>query len=219
MSPTLEDYTLIQRVGITGPWDEIVGRVKKDGMTVASVEDIVERRIATDRQACKEGAWTAENFNYLPNGKILIAKRADNPLIPDAREARLAHETHREHYLREEDASRLQKIAQEDLGKEPEARRVFILHNNDSHVVTLLGLPHDELFRFLVRDKIRAYRDLLKKQGARGMRIQVLDKTYVAKQKAPFGKAMWFDDILSGFVGNTDLTHYQPGRIYGSKPA
>jgi len=215
----LEDYALVQRVGITGPWDEVVARVEKDGHCVSSVEDIVERRIATDRQACKEGAWTSENFNYLPNGKILIAKRADNPLLTNARTARLAHETHREYYLKDEDSERLRDTAQDDLGREPEERRVFIMSNNDSHVVTLLGLPHDDLFRFLVRDKIRAYRDLLKKQGARGMRIQVLDKAYVAKQKAPFGKALWFDDILSGFVGNTDLTHYQPGRVYGSKTA
>lgn len=212
------EFSLFERVGVTGPWDECVAALAKEKLIVSSVEEIIQRRVDTDRAACQEGAWTAENFNYMTNGTILVAGRDSNPLIAEPREARLAHERHREYYLSDEASENLQAMAEEDMAKEPEVRRVFILPKSQSFVVTLLGLPHDEFLRFLAKTALRHYRDLLKKQGAMGMRIQVLDPYYVRKQKAPFAKALWFDDVRSGFVGNTDLTHYHPGRIYGTKP-
>ncbi len=201
--------------GVTGPWDNCITKLEKDGLIPARVQDIIKKRVATDRKACVEGSWTAENFNYLPGGRVLIAAREHNPLIPNSRDARMAHERHREYVLTKEITEGLVQMSEEDRDKEPEQRRVFRLTKNESYAVTISGLTADDFMRFLARDDLESYRDLLKTQGLKAMRIQMLDMTYRLKQREPFAKAMWFDDLTSGLVGNTDLTHYHPGRLYG----
>ena len=146
---------------------------------------------------------------------MLIATRAHNPLIANPREARMAHERHHEYFLPQEIADKLVEISEEDRDKEPEERRVFRLTKNESYAVTISGLAGDDFMRFLGREDLGPYRDLLKAQGLKAMRVQMLDMAYRLKQREPFAKAMWFDDLASGLVGNTDLTHYNPGRLYG----
>ena len=201
--------------GVTGPWDSCIVKLTKDNLIPASVQDIIRKRVQTDRKACVEGSWTAENFNYLPGGRVLIASRQHNPLIPEAKEARLAHEHQREYYLPKEKAEELLQLSEEDRDKEPEERRVFRLTKNESYAVTIAGLATDDFMRFLGKEDMESYRDLLKTQGLKAMRVQMLEMAYRLKQREPFAKAMWFDDLASGLVGNTDLTHYHPGRLYG----
>ncbi len=201
--------------GVTGAWDDCLRKLANDELIPATVQDIIHKRVDTNRKDCAEGSWTAENFNYLPGGKILIADRDHNPLIPCAHDARLAHEKHREYSLAKETAEELIEISEEDRDKEPEEKRVFRLTRGEGYIITISSLATDNLMRFLGKEDLDAYRDLLKNQGMRAMRIQVLDTSYRLKQRDPFAKAMWFDDLSSGLVGNTDLTHYNPGRLYG----
>jgi hypothetical protein len=207
--PNLEDR------GVTGPWDDCLRKLGADGLIPASVEDIINKRILSDRKSCADGSWTAENFNYLPGGKILVANRDHNPLIPNAHEARMAHERQREYSLDKETAEKLVELSEEDREKEPEERRVYRLVKGESYAVTIGGMIDDSLMRFLAKDSVQGYCALLRAQGLRAMRIQVLDTSYRLKQRDPFAKALWFDDLISGLVGNTDLTHYNPGRLYG----
>ena len=66
---------------LEGNWAKCVSDCKIKSLEVATAREIAELRIrhGKDSVYCTKGSWVAENFNYLPDGRILVASRDFNP--------------------------------------------------------------------------------------------------------------------------------------------
>lgn len=171
--------------------DELAER----GLEPATVRDIAYARIRSkpDAEINTNGSWSAESFNYLPSGKILIVSREYNILLKESDVAVKNHQEKSEYYLDSAYVEKLESIASEDEYKKPEEKRVLTLREKGIFTIQISEFSKNELAIFLFKDIVEEYARFLAKMGFEKSAV------LIAKPKdRPFAKNLWFSRLSGG---------------------
>lgn len=194
---------------LEGNWAKCVAGCKSKSLEVATARQIAELRMkhGKDSVYCVKGSWAAENFNYLLDGRILVASADYNPHFEYAEEATKAHKAGNEFYLDDKVVAGLlegvkqgkvlllkrkdvpDKISVDSFGKEP--LTVFIGWNQD-------------------------YGEFLDSCGIKNIKLYVAEEKYAKKQKQAFSRALWAGSLDSALYGDiNNLLFGNLGRAFG----
>jgi len=183
------------------PFDEAKAAIEAptpDGRkgSIATVQHVAEARISEhhDPRARNLGSAVAENLIYCPDGKIYITSKDYSPILKHASEATEAHRQGNEFYISKNELEEIVKVANEDIGKKAEERRVYILKKTDGYGIPVKDFAKDELVRFLFKDTAEKYAYFLQTES-------IVKKVYVSlpspleKPNKPFAWALWFHGL------------------------
>lgn len=219
-----------------GPFDRGITALRNDGFALSSARDIAEEKLLdhhhhpliTDFQIL-----VAENFNYFPNGDILIASRAYNPLLKTgaAEKATDCHRNGNEFYLDEQVARDLFERA--ELDPEKALRSGVLALPRTAIKGDLLEIPttafkEEPVTYFLFRDVAKPYGRFLKDADVDKIPVFVVDENYAKKQERPFSRAFFLDPLwlkderndlyeAAGLTGDDDTLH-EALAVIGMRP-
>ena len=201
-----------------GAFDKCVDEFRAENLEMITAKQLAEARMlgGANHQVSTTWTWLAENFNYLPNGDILVASKAFNPLLQFTSAAKMATDCHRanpfrEYFLSDDVVESLQEGAKHK-GK------VLLLKRKD--VPT--GIPtnafgKEAVTSFLFGDEADNYGRFLKENGIKNVPLYVVDKAYAKEQGEAFSRALWANNLGddSALYGYSDLILYSNGRAFG----
>jgi hypothetical protein len=167
-----------------GNWAQCVAGCRAKNLEVATARQIAELRIKHGKDSiyCKNGGWVAENFNYLPNGDILVASRDYNPLLKYAEEATKAHIAGKEFYL-------YGGVIQGLYDEEKQGNVLLLKRKDVSDIIAVDAFGKEPLTAFLGWGK--DYGEFLKGCSIENVNLYICDEKYVKKQKQAFSRALW----------------------------
>ena len=195
---------------ISGNWAQCIAGCMAKSLEVATVGQIAELRIkhGKDSAYCTNGSWVAENFNYLLDGRILVASREYNPHFRYAEEATNAHIAGKEFYLDD-------KIV-EGLLEGVKQGSVLLLKRTDvANEISTDSFGKEPLTAFLGWNK--DYAQFLNSCGIKTVGLFVAGEVYAKKQKQAFSRALWACDLGYGYsaLGGDGSLNLSGGRVSG----
>jgi hypothetical protein len=201
-----------------GSFDKGIAALNKERLAIWTARDLAEARMlgSAKHQVSREWSWVGENFNYLPNGAILVASRDYNPILQNPEEATDCHRNDKEFYLDNKIAKELRERAEKDPEKALKTGVLLLPRNSVKSEIPSTAFKDEPLTYFLFRDTAKPYGQFLKENGIDSVPVYVVDADYAKKQKQAFGRALWvhyLDDwsLLDGY----DILHFNSGRVRG----
>ncbi|MFA5887563.1 MAG: hypothetical protein WC852_02540 [Candidatus Nanoarchaeia archaeon] len=189
---------------VEGNWASCILKLRKRNLEIATAGQIAELRIKHGRDSAyyQNGGWVAENFNYLPNGDILVASQDYNPHLKYAKEATKAHIASEEFYLDD-------KIVAELLEAEKKGSVLLLKRKDVSDKISVDSFGKEPLTAFLGWGK--DYGKFLNSCEIKEVSLYVADK-----QKQAFSRALWAYDLYSNSAlsGSSSLNG-NSGRAFG----
>lgn len=199
-----------------GAFDKCVDEFKAKGLEVITAKQLAEARMrgGANHAVSRSWTWLAENFNYLPNGDILVASKAFNPLLQYASFAKMATDCHRqipfmEFCLNDDVVGYLLEGAKQKGG-------VLQLRRKDIQKEVTKGISTDdfgkmELTAFLFGDKAEDYGKFLRKNEIKSVPLYVANK-----QSKAFSRALWaFNLYYSSALHGSSFLLNNLGRAFG----
>ncbi|MFH1064993.1 MAG: hypothetical protein V1734_00620, partial [Nanoarchaeota archaeon] len=205
--PLIIPVTDVEMFG--GNWAKCVAGCKSKSLEVATAREIAELRIKHGRDSvyCANGCWAAENFNYLLDGRILVASRDYNSHFKYADEATNAHKAGKEFYL---DGGVVQ-----GLFDGTHQGKVLLLERKDvPDKISVDAFGKEPLTAFLGWNQ--DYGEFLNSCGIKKIELYVAGEKYAKKQKQAFSRALWAGDLDGGSALGGDYGLYDfDGRVSG----
>ena len=204
------------------PFDKGVSALRKEGLELITARDLAYVRLLGGAKSpmSREWTWVAENFNYFPNGDILIASKKYSPLLRKGspEEATECRRQGKEFYLDKKIAKELCERAEVDPTLAIKSG-VLLLHRKAvKSEIPSTALKDAPLMYFLFKDTAKQYGQFLKENNIDSVPTYFVDADYAKKQKQPFGRALWVNNhILRSILdGDNDYLHLNNGgRVRG----
>ncbi|HLF54220.1 MAG TPA: hypothetical protein VI612_00680 [Candidatus Nanoarchaeia archaeon] len=187
-------------------FDKAVACLAEKQVPLATTEELAEARVLDAKvqgswlnsELCTNGFWTAENYNYYPNGEILIASREFNPILKQPRKATYAHKSAKEFYLDERTQKALRERAEIDPEKAIKSGVLLLPRTAYRSSVPTTAFEDYAPTRFHFRQQAAPYGIFLAEQGIKSVGHQVFDEETAREQPKPFGRALWVYGLNSG---------------------
>jgi len=196
-----------------GPFDTSLAEVRKNKGEIVSAKELAKLRMlgGPEHYVSQNGSWTSENYNYFPDGAIVIAKAANNPILQNPKVATDAHRVGEEFYLDEKTVEALREYASSDIAEAVKRGALLVKRNNvkGNYVPESFG---DELVpRFLFGDEAQRYGAWLKDQG-----IKQVPHYVAGKANQPFARGFWLGSlgVGSNMYGYNNLVYFN-GCVVG----
>jgi len=177
----------------TGSFNSGLAVFEDAGLELITARELAEVRLHANPESPVTEFWTyiAENFNYFPNGDVLIASRNYNPFLKSPRDRIATSSSSEEFYLNKEVIKHLEERAETN----PEEA---ILSG-----VLRLTLECDKdkaageaISRFFFQDLEEAYLSFVQNLMGTIPPFLVANKDYVKGHKEPFARPFYIDGIL-----------------------
>ncbi|MBI4441702.1 hypothetical protein HY639_06035, partial [Candidatus Woesearchaeota archaeon] len=151
----------------SGDFDEAYAALQKKGVQLMTAAELAEARIRAGPKHpfSTSGCWVAENYNYLPNGEILIASRDSNPILKQPKQATDAHRSGKEFYLAEAAVKELRERATEDVEKAFTSGVLLVPRKNVKAQFPTHAFADEAVTYFLFRQQAKPYGEFLAAQG------------------------------------------------------
>jgi len=204
VSPKVElRFSNLEMLFAEKPFDEALADIKSANGQLATAQQVAQARIVGGKEhhVSQYGSWTAENFIYFPNGKILATYADYSPILKHASEATEAHRNGNEFYISKEEVKNLEEMAKEDSRKKPSEQRVYTFDKTKSYEIPISKFAKDKLARFMFKEDANKYAEFLQKAGITKVPVWLVDRSNIKQQKAPFARPLWF----RGLGGRSDL--------------
>ncbi|MDD4877565.1 MAG: hypothetical protein PHO02_00840 [Candidatus Nanoarchaeia archaeon] len=201
-----------------GAFDRCVDEFRAENLEMITAKQLAEARMlgGANHAVSRQWSWLAENFNYLPNGDILVASGAFNPLLQSPSAAKHATDCHRANPFRE---YFLNDVAVESLqGGAKHKGKVLLLKRKDvpSNISTD-AFSKEAVTAFLFGDEADNYGRFLRENGIKNVPLYVVDKAHAKEQGKAFSRALWADYLYynSALYGNLSNLYDILGRAFG----
>ena len=206
----------LEMLFVEAPFDRAKTAIEYAGGKLATAQQVAQARIVAgpDSEVSRYGSWVAENFVYLPSGKIFITKAKNSPILKRPTVATEAHRNGIEFHISEEEAASLEKLAV--------SGEVYTLKKDESYNIPIKKFAKDGLARFVFGDATIDYAKFLQEAGAYEFQVFLAGSKYQKKQKAPFAHALWvrFLGNSSGLDGcGRAINYYVDGGMRGVRKA
>ncbi|MEM4247007.1 MAG: hypothetical protein QXF14_01665 [Candidatus Woesearchaeota archaeon] len=202
-----------------GPFDKGIAVLNKEKLAIWTASDLAEARMlgGAKHPVSREWSWVGENFNYLPDGDILVASRDYNPILKNPEQATDCHRSGKEFYLDKRIAKDLRERAEKNPEKAVKSGVLLLPRNAVESEIPSTALKDEPLTRFLFRDTAKPYGQFLKENGINSVPVYVVDADYAKNQKQALGRALWVGSLIggSGLHGGDDGLHFSDGRVRG----
>ena len=190
---------------LEGNWAKCVSDCKIKSLEVATAREIAELRIrhGKDSVYCTKGSWVAENFNYLPDGRILVASRDFNPHFKYADQATKEHIANNEFYLKDE-------IIEGLLEGIKQGEVLLLERKNVPTTIHVDSFGKEPLTAFLGWNE--EYGRFLNGCGITNVPLYIADK-----QNQAFSRALWAGNLNfnSALFGDNSSLNYNICRVSG----
>jgi len=191
----------LEMLFVEAPFDRAKTAIEYAGGKLATAQQVAQARIVAgpDSEVSRYGSWVAENFVYLPSGKIFITKAKNSPILKRPTVATEAHRNGIEFHISEEEAASLEKLAV--------SGEVYTLKKDESYNIPIKKFAKDGLARFVFGDTAADYAKFLQEAGAYEFQVFLAGSKYQKEQKAPFAQALWLHYVYyrserDGYVRN-----------------
>jgi|SRR3989344_3262631 len=191
----------LEMLFVEAPFDQAKTAIESAGGKLATAQQVAQARIVAgpDSEVSRYGSWVAENFVYLPSGKIFITKAKNSPILKRPTVATEAHRNGIEFHISEEEAASLEKLAV--------SGEVYTLKKDESYNIPIKKFAKDGLARFVFGDTAADYAKFLQEAGAYEFQVFLAGSKYQKEQKAPFAQALWLHYVYyrserDGYVRN-----------------
>ncbi|MDI6738682.1 MAG: hypothetical protein QME12_09320 [Nanoarchaeota archaeon] len=200
-----------------GAFDKCVDELKAEGLEVITARQLAEVRMfgKAKHAVSSNETWLAENFNYLPNGDILVASKGFNPLLQYPSAAKMATACHvanpfREYFLNDDVVESLLE------GSNHKGRVLKLKRKDVPEKIRTDEFGKRKITAFLFGDKAEDYGRFLREYGIESVPLYVVDKAYAQKQGQAFSRALWASSLYgnSALYGDSSLFNYY-GRAFG----
>ena len=191
----------LEMLFVEAPFDQAKTAIEYAGGNLATAQQVAQARIVAgpDSEVSRYGSWVAENFVYLPSGKIFITKAKNSPILKRPTVAKEAHRNGIEFHISEEEAASLEKLAK--------SGEVYTLKQTESYEIPIKKFAKNRLARFLFGDVTADYANLIQKAYVDEVPVRLVGSKYQKEQKAPFAQALWLHYVYyrserDGYVRN-----------------
>ncbi len=183
-------------------------------LAAARVSDAAAKGGWKKSELCTMGCYVGENFNYLPNGEIIVAKTRYNPILQNPKEATDCHRSGNEFYLSQKVLEQLQDLAEKNLDDAIKSG-VLLLERKEIIPIYTSRPFSSKLGIFLFYKQLQPYCSFCKDAEIDQITVSITD----AKERA-FARALWVRSLgdRSDLIGNGHVL-INSGRVCGVRPA
>jgi hypothetical protein len=213
-------------VPVIGAFDECIDQLAAKNARIISCEQLAAARIYDaaaigdwkKSDICLNSCWVGENFNYMPDGNIIVAKTSCNPILHNLYDATNCHRRGQEFYLNESAFEELQDLAEPNID-DAIASGVLLLNRNDdieSNVIKSIHTSNpgdNKLGIFLFGTQLKPYCSLCKDAGTSEIKFYTVDEGEWAF--ARLLQAHGINSKSEDHVGAYPGLHSNLGRVYG----
>ena len=201
-------------------FDKCVDELKAEGLEVITAKQLAEARMlgGVNHPVSRKWTWTAENFNYLPNGDILVASKGFNPLLQYPVEATNCHRQNpfMEFYLSVNDTENLRRAASSDVNQAMKFGVLLLKRSKVLSDIPVEAFGEEDVTSFLFGDKAEDYGKFLKENGINNAPLYVVDKAHAQKQGKAFSRPLWaYGFSLNSALGGYGSLSDGDGRAFG----
>jgi hypothetical protein len=215
-------------VTVTGAFDKCMDQLLDANARIIFSEELAAARVSDaaakgdwkKSELCTMGCYVGENFNYLPNGDIIVAKTRYNPILQNPKVATDCHRNGKEFCLSALVLEQLQDLAEKDLDDAIKSG-VLLLERKEIIPIYTSKPFTNKLGIFLFYKQLQPYCSFCKDAEIDQITVSITD----AKERA-FARALWVLGLglgsgllgydLGGYGGGL---HLIDGRVRGVRSA
>jgi len=153
-------------VEVEGPFDKCIDALVREKAELTSCVQLADARIklGANHRVSTTGSWTGENFNYLLNDDILVAKARYNLILKFSKIATDWHGRWSEFYLDKATLEQLQDLAEENPADAIKSG-VLLLKRKDIQPINTSNPDSNKLGVFLFENQLKPYCGFCKAEG------------------------------------------------------
>ncbi|MFC1727863.1 hypothetical protein ACFLZ7_00150 [Nanoarchaeota archaeon] len=172
---TIDD---IEICSADGDFDKAYSELRRRRFELVDAAQLAQMRIAFDSTPklksedkqlerwkffIRDESYVAENYNYFPDGYVIIASRALNPILKNPKKATDANRSEKEYEIPSEDAKELLRRSEKDPKKAIKSGALFVPKKEVNKRINIRNFDKNPVALFLFREHVAEYAQLLKK--------------------------------------------------------